>query len=184
MQRPVPLRPHYSIANRTAPLVRAAVASLLAHVEHSQMIEVAQRLWPSDRNTEIITKAASAPATTTGPGWGDVFVATVIPDFVLNLGPASAASEVLKRGALQLTYDGTGAFQIPKLLTVAAASTSFVKEADMIPARSFGLDSVTLSRAQTCDHFCFRPGNRPALHTRHRKNCRSGFDRICRCGSG
>ena len=123
----IPLKPDYDAANRTTPLVRAAVASLLAHVEHSHTIEVAKRLWPRDRNTEIITKAASVPASTTGTGWADSFVGTVIPDFVLNLGPASAASAVLKRGALQLTYDGTGAFQIPNL-TAAAANTSFAPE--------------------------------------------------------
>ena len=141
MQKPISLKPDLSIANRTAPRIRAAVASLLAHIEHGQTTEVAKRLWPSDRNTGIIAKAASAPAT---PGWADSFVETVIPDFILNLGPASAAAAVLKHGALQLTYDGTRAFQIPNL-TVAAANTSFVRESDPIPARSFGLDSVTLS---------------------------------------
>jgi hypothetical protein len=81
MQKPISLKPDLSIANRTAPRIRAAVASLLAHIEHGQTTEVAKRLWPSDRNTGIIAKAASAPAT---PGWADSFVETVILDFILN----------------------------------------------------------------------------------------------------
>ena len=160
----IPLRPDFAAAASATPLIRAAVASLLAHVEHGQTIEVAKRLWPRDQNTAVITKAATAPASMTGSGWADTFVETVVPDFVLNLGPASAASAVLKRGALQLTFDGTGAFQIPNL-TVAAANAAFVKEANVDSGQSIWSRQRVVKPAQACDRLCFQPGNCRALHT-------------------
>jgi hypothetical protein len=124
--------------------VRAAGACLLAQATNDFATTVAARQWGSDRAVEVLTKAAVSPATITGSGWVDSFAATALPDFLLNIGPVSAGSALLKR-CLSLTFNGKAAIKVPSI-TTSASGASFVTEGNPIPVRQFSIASgVTLS---------------------------------------
>jgi hypothetical protein len=97
-------------------LVRACIAT--GHAKLNPRTDarsfVASR-WGSEeaRNVEAVTKAASAPAMTSTPGWAKEFSRVVLA-FLRNLTPISASADLLTR-VLSLNFDGAGAISIPNL---------------------------------------------------------------------
>ena len=93
---------------------------------------------------EIITKAATSPASTTTSGWADTLGATsAVSDFIGALGPASAGSALLRRG-LVLQFNNKIGIRVPTIVA-SAGTAKFVKEADPIPAQQFSFSGPTLS---------------------------------------
>jgi hypothetical protein len=141
---PIPLRPDYSARRATGlPLVRAAAAHLIAHLENGYASDTAERLWPRDADTKLVAKAASIPATVSTSAWASTFAETALADFVISMGPASAAAALLARG-LQLNFDSRAAIMVPGILS-AAANVGFVQEGAPIPVRQFSIAGPTLS---------------------------------------
>jgi len=98
------------------------------------------RLYPNDKATALITRAAVAPATMTTSGWADTLAQTALADFIETMGGAS--SELYRYG-MQLQFDGDAAIKVPGLLS-AATDTGFVGEGLPIPVRKFSFDGPTL----------------------------------------
>lgn len=124
------------------PLIRAVAAFLAGKVDGLDPWDFLQRRWPGDRDSELILKTATEPATTSSSGWADTLAMTAVADFILGMGAASAGSALLRRG-LQLSFGGAAAIQVPGVLA-AAGNTSFVGESVAIPVRKFSLDGPIL----------------------------------------
>src|SRR5215471_16152394 len=129
-------------ARDARPGVRAIAAVLSAHQDF--IPDPIPRHWHEDHAVEMLTRAATSPAMITGPGWADSLAATALPDFLLNIGPASAGSTLLKR-CLSLQFNGAAAIKVPNI-TTSATGTSFVQEANPISVRQFSIGTgVTLA---------------------------------------
>jgi hypothetical protein len=140
---PISLRPDYSAARTRAgtPLIRAACALLASQVYgHLSASSYLAGNWPRDEAAQTILKAAVSPASTSS---STALSMTVISDFLLGLGPASAGAALLERG-LRLQFASHAAIFVPNLLS-AAANTGFVQEGSPVPVRQFALDGVTLT---------------------------------------
>jgi hypothetical protein len=109
--------------------LRLLAAKAIAQLERAPIAEVVNRLWPSD----LITRAASAPAITTTTGWAAELVRRITAEALDALGPASAGAQVLREG-LVLGWDGAGAISAPGIVA-GAGNASFVAEGAPIPVR-------------------------------------------------
>ena len=108
-------------------LVRAILCAAHAAVDPQRRgaADVAGRLFKNDRATlEIVTRAATVPATTTG--WASELAATAISDLIVALGPASAGGELIKLG-LNLEFNGARNIQVPTIISTAT-DVPFVEE--------------------------------------------------------
>jgi hypothetical protein len=143
----IPLRPDYGAARQRAAdvFVRTATAYLLSYANKGEPIaDVLARHYRGDRSVELLTRAASSPATLTGTGWADSLAATATPDFLISIGPQSAGATVLRR-CLSFQFDGDASLKIPSI-TSASANATFVGEGAPIPARQLSFDTgVTLA---------------------------------------
>jgi hypothetical protein len=128
------------------PLCRAVLAHARASYHPHRSAElIARQLFPRDEATmRIINRAASAPAMTTTAGWAPELGQNIISDLLVSLGPASAASEVLRRATV-LTLDRFASVTVPSLVA-SASNASFVGEGATIPFRQLDTSkSVKLS---------------------------------------
>ena len=95
-------RPFAIAAKKIEPaeyVLRAATVQLLAHFNKSESPDaILRRAYGDDEATKTVfahlTKAATAPATTTSNGWASQLVQTVNADFMDNLLPASVLSRI------------------------------------------------------------------------------------------
>ena len=104
---PIPLRPDIN-ALREAALTSMARACLnIARGAHDRF---AKSSWPDDRACELLTRAASTPASlaNTAP------LQQLAWHFVASLVPVSAAAAVIAR-SLQLSFDGVAQINVPSL---------------------------------------------------------------------
>jgi hypothetical protein len=144
---PIPLRYDYAAARRRGAdaLIRGICALLCARAEPTLYPdEIVVRNWPDDRDAQLIVKAAVAPATMTTTAWAQSLASTALTDLILSLGPASAGSQLLKRG-MQLSFARSASIIVPAIVA-AASSVGFVGEGMPIPVRALSFDtSLTLS---------------------------------------
>jgi hypothetical protein len=146
---PIPLRP--DLSGRPSPsdhFIRAVSATLLSEVHRGSAAGVAPETfaaerWPNDDMTLRIVKAATGPATTTTSGWASQLAANSVADFVLNMGPASVGSALLRRG-LSLSFDGAGSITVPGVLA-AAGHIGFVAEGAPIGVHQLSVSGPTLA---------------------------------------
>lgn len=145
--RRVPATP----AQKVAPadyVLRAATVKLLAHVHKEAPETIIQRAYGGDDATKAvfdhITKAATAPATTTTSGWASQLVQTANADFMDALLPASIYPELSARG-LRLTFGRNGAISIPTRSATPTIAGSFVAEGAPIPVRQGAFTSQSLT---------------------------------------
>jgi hypothetical protein len=141
---PIPLRPDYGARQRAAvsSLVRAATASALAAISrqgHQDAATIAKASWPEDRTAQLLTRAASAAAQTNVPGWAQELLQTATADFLIGLGPHSAASQIFQE-CLSLSFDGTGQINLPHFVA-DFHNAGFVAENQAIPVQSLLLDN-------------------------------------------
>jgi hypothetical protein len=129
---PIPLRPDPSAARAAAlaSLSRASLAIARAAMDKSvQASDLARRSWPNDRTAvEIVTRAASSPATLSNPTWAGALAATATA-YLAALVPVSAGADLLQRG-IQLSFDGSGKIVVPGIVMPGAG---FVQAGAPIP---------------------------------------------------
>ena len=128
------------------PLVRAVLAHARASRRSDHSVErVAKEFWPRDEATlAIVTRAASAIATTATAGWAQELAVNTISELLVALGPISAGSELLRRGNM-LTLERYKSVTVPSLVA-SATNASFIQEGTPIPIRQLDTSkSVVLS---------------------------------------
>jgi len=128
-------------------VTRAATAALLNRIRSphdGQGERVLAECWPADRNAlAILTRAATAPATTTTAGWAaELALATTAGVFLSSL-PESAASRLFAAG-LMLPLDGVASIKVPYAAATPSLAPSIVAEGAPIPVRQAGITTVTL----------------------------------------
>ena len=109
--------------------VRYIATLALAQIERSSPQEIATRMWPSD----LVLRAATAPAMTSTAGWAAELVQRLVADGLRALGPASAGALLLQQG-LVLTFEGHGVISAPGLVA-EYGNAGFVAEGQPIPVR-------------------------------------------------
>jgi hypothetical protein len=121
-------------------LTRACLAIGRGTLDGSELAgDYALKRWRDDRTCELILRAASSPATTTGSGWAREMtrVATAL---LAALVPVSAGANFLSR-ALRVSFGNAASLTLP---TVAPGSASFVAEMQPIPVKQFASASVSM----------------------------------------
>jgi hypothetical protein len=93
---------------------------------------------------DIVTKAASAPAETTVPGWAQELVRTIWAAWMEVLLPVSVYPRLSAAG-LALTFGANGKIIIPTRSLTPSISGSFVGEGQPIPVRQGAFSSQTLT---------------------------------------
>src|SRR5215831_9702838 len=131
MREPIPFKPKAEpLPDMSGNLFRRMLtAQVIASHHHRSIASIIEEHWPSD----MVLKAASAPAMTTVTGWAAELVHRIIEDTLTALGPASCGARMLKNG-LVLMFDGIGQISAPGFVA-SAANASFVAEGAPIPVR-------------------------------------------------
>jgi hypothetical protein len=140
-----PVRPDFNALHPGSPVVRAVLATANARaVEFGQHPEqIARAMWPGDTATlTLITRGTTVVATTTTSGWAAELAQFGLADLLLNMGPASAASELLKR-ALALDFNQRSVLVIPSMVP-ASGNVGFVGQGSPIPVRQLSIGGAAL----------------------------------------
>jgi HK97 family phage major capsid protein len=93
---------------------------------------------------EVVTRAASAPATTTTSGWASQLVETSVQGFTELLMPASVLPGLAARG-LRMNFGRAGVLSIPTRSATPTIAGSFVAEGAPIPVRQGAFSSQTFT---------------------------------------
>ena len=124
-------------------LVRAAIVVGRAVFDRNepQKVEafVHQKGWADDRAAGMLTRAASAPATTSQAGWA-AELAQVATAFFETLGPSSAAADLFGQ-ALALDFGRAAQITLPHFVAGAASTAAFVAEGTPAPVPQLILSS-------------------------------------------
>src|SRR5262249_41768981 len=123
------IRPDYSNFNRssgTLQIVRSALATVLAKAEGSHLKTVIDQRWPDNENLQILTRAATSPATTSDAA-SAALVGISIADTVDLLSPVSATPGLMQNAITLPWTQGTGSVQIQGI-TVSGSDADFVGE--------------------------------------------------------
>lgn len=151
-QRSVPgtARPA-TVAKKSEPkdiLVRSAVCRLMAHFERRSAYEVMVERYGEDDTVkamlDVVTKAATAPATTTTTGWAAELVQTSVLDFMESLKAASVYPALREKGGT-FTFGRNGVVSIPSRNTGTSLAGSFVAQGAPIPVRQGAFTATTLT---------------------------------------
>ena len=151
------------VADRAAmqSLTRACLATGLRALSRSQYGATASKILAEDKNADLLTRAATSPATLAGtPALQNIALA-----FVEALQPVSAASALIAR-SLQLQWDNNAEIRIPNL-TVPQAD--WVAEGGPIPVQqqlattSAALDPYKLAVLITLTGEMMRSSNAEAM---------------------
>jgi hypothetical protein len=136
----IPFRPDASAIRDAAvsSVTRAVLAEAKSCFEPARdgaAVRFLRAAYPDDRMArELVTRAASSPATTTTSGWADTLAQTRIEDLLATFGPASCGAALLRRGNV-LAFDNANKISVPGVSTAAAGFTSFVVQGAPIPVR-------------------------------------------------
>src|SRR5262249_3373265 len=126
-------------------LNRAACAHLRSFVTGQTPSNAAERMFGRDPATDVILKAATAPAQTTVPGWAKGLAGVAIYDTIQSIPSISAAAEVISRG-LKITMDGIAEHRVPGRVLNAAAAGQWVTEGAPAPARQLSFLNAAILR--------------------------------------
>jgi HK97 family phage prohead protease/HK97 family phage major capsid protein len=129
-------------------LVRGATVTYIARATGKSPEETRLRIYGDDEGTkaivEIVTRAASAPAMTTVPGWAQELAQTTYADLMPTLMPKAILSRLAPKG-LSLSFGTSGRIVIPTRSRTPTIAGSFVGEGMAIPVRQGAFTSVTLT---------------------------------------
>lgn len=141
-------QPQFQLRSSDLPVgntfTRLLTARVLAKIMGETPVEIALRLWPSDRvTTAIVERAAVVPASTTVTGWAAELVQRLVVDTLASLGPVSAAAQLMRAGTV-LMFDGRGLISIPGFIATAN-DAAWVAEGAPIPVQQFAVTPGTLN---------------------------------------
>jgi HK97 family phage major capsid protein/HK97 family phage prohead protease len=129
-------------------VLRAHVINALAKVTQRSRAEVMQERYGNDEMTQkvfnVVTRAASAPATTTTSGWADTLVQTSVAEFIQSLTAASVFPGLSSRG-IRTGFGRSGTISFPtRSSTPASVAGAFVAQGAPIPVKQALLAPVSL----------------------------------------
>ena len=116
-------------------LFRAAAAHARARVNKTFPEAEARAMFGGDRVTELVLKAASAPATTGSAAWAGALAAQAIDDAIAAMTSLSAGAKLISRGT-RVDMTGIAQLTVPGRVVNAAAAGAWVPESASIPVRS------------------------------------------------
>ena len=146
-----PRRPFAAPAKKSDPkdiIVRAAVVQVLSHIQRRSAQDVLVGCYGEDDGIktmlDVVSKAASAPATTTTSGWAAELVQTATLDFIDTL-VANSIYPVLRDIGGKFTFGRNGIVSIPARSATPSVAGSFVGQGAPIPVRQAGFSASTLT---------------------------------------
>lgn len=92
----------------------------------------------------VLTRAATAPATTTTVGWAAELVVTAIGEFLEALRPVSIYAGLAAKGG-KFTFGRNGIVSLPARAPTPTVAGSFVLQGAPIPVRQAGFTAITLT---------------------------------------
>jgi hypothetical protein len=117
-------------------LIRACAAHVRSHVDKVPVEKAADKLFGrGDAVTQILTRGAAAPATTTSAVWAGPIAAVAIEDLVMAISSTSAAAGLFARG-LKVNLDGIASLRIPGRIVDANDAGKWVGEGQPVPLRT------------------------------------------------
>jgi HK97 family phage major capsid protein/HK97 family phage prohead protease len=129
-------------------VLRSAVVQVLSHIEKRSPIDILKARYGEDDGIktmlDVVTKAASAPATTTTTGWAAELVQTATLDFLESLMPLSIYPGLRDRGG-RFTFGRNGVVSIPSRAATPTVAGSFVAQGGAIPVRQAAFNATTLT---------------------------------------
>jgi HK97 family phage major capsid protein/HK97 family phage prohead protease len=129
-------------------IVRAAVVKLLSHITKQSPLEVLQSRYGADESVktmyDVVSKAASSPATTTTTGWALELVQTATLDLLDSLLPLSIYPGLRDRGG-RFTFGQNGIVALPSRALTPTIAGSFVGQGAPIPVRQGAFTSTQLT---------------------------------------
>lgn len=119
-----------------------AVAAHLRAFSQNVTPEFAARTLFNDLVTNLVLRAATGAATTTGTGWADALAHQVIHDLVAAVASLSAGADLITRGTI-IPFDGFASIRIPGRAFAAnnADAGNWVAEGAPIPNRQLNFTS-------------------------------------------
>jgi hypothetical protein len=132
--RPFAIPSDLQPALKLTPLVRGVIAVARAALFGGDRNagRVVKELWPDDKAAiGLVERAATSEAVMSDPAWAGPLATYRVQELLTNLGPLSAASQVLKRG-IALTFDRNAEIRVPGI-TVSASFGNWVGERGSIP---------------------------------------------------
>jgi hypothetical protein len=85
-------------------LARAASSYVRAAMTRGTPEGCAKQMFGGDPVTQIVMRAATSQAKTTGSGWADSLAAQTVDDFVLSIAVLSAGAALIAKG-LRINFD-------------------------------------------------------------------------------
>jgi Phage capsid family len=138
--------PRVKHARAAVYLHRAAAAHLRSFVTGATPANAARSMFGDDSVTDLILRAASAPAAISGTaGWAQALAGVAIYDLVQSITSLSAAADVIDRG-LKLDMDGIAEYRVPGRVLSAAAAGQWVGEAMAAPVRALSFSNAAILR--------------------------------------
>ena len=149
MTRLSPIKPDFSRLRTHSPATfihRAASAHLRSFVTGGiAATDAAKAMFGDDGATELVLKAASAPATTTTSGWAQSLAGIAVYDLVQSITSLSAGADVIDR-VLKLNMDGIAEARVPGRVLNAAAAGQWVAEGAAVPVRALSFTNAAILR--------------------------------------
>jgi HK97 family phage major capsid protein/HK97 family phage prohead protease len=150
-----PRRPFAVPVKRIDPaehVMRSLVARVVGHATKVPAQQVLVERYGEDGKIDeatrtvfdVVTRTASAPATTTTSGWASQLVETSVQGFMELLMPASVYPGLAARG-LRLNFGRSGVISIPTRSATPTIAGSFVAEGSPIPVRQGAFASQTFT---------------------------------------
>lgn len=115
-------------------LTRTLTARVIGTLTQMSPATVAKYMWPHDRvTTELLERAAVAPAMTSVAGWAAELAQRRVVDTLDALGEVSVGAQLMRSGMV-LTFDGAGSLSIPGFIATVNDS-AWVAEGQPIPVQ-------------------------------------------------
>lgn len=125
---------------KPSPLRRAAFAHMVGAAERHLAIEVAGRMFPTDKAlSDFLTRSPTAPADSTAFD-GSAPAENIGLQFLRSL-PDSAAAQLMSRAAAKFTVDGAAGVTLPTRAS-GPMQAPWVAEAAAIPVAGDGLNGI------------------------------------------
>lgn len=190
--RPIPLRPDYSsLARRPDPVARAAHVAVMSTLDGPSpggLEALASRMYPNDRDVELLVKGAVSPAQTAGTWGGSTFATDALGPWLASLAESSAAFRLASLG-ISVSLDGINAMTFPRRALAGGAflpdaTVDWVGESAAIPAHAYALEAVTLGpmrklkRIISMSREVARVGGEQAIGTMLREDVGAALDKL------